>query len=151
MTHCVLYAFSTMGSSRLLEDDEIVLFRPVCQNLNLPLQPPISVSFHKKVTIREKPTGWIIEYKPSNIKGYTVVSLKQSADLAFGQVESFLTYRNNVFTIIQKFESLTHISSGLVCISDPSVCKKELFPLEAISRPLVTALNERSELWILNA
>ena len=141
-----------MGSSRLLEDDEIALFRPVCKISGLPVQPPISVTFHKKVTIREKPTGRIIEYKPSNLKGdtCTVVSLKQSADFMFGHVESLFSYRNNVFAIIHMFESSTRTPSGFVCIGDPSVCKKQIFQLESVSRPLVTAMNERSELWILN-
>ena len=73
------------------------LLKPICKNLNLPLQPPVSVDFLKKVILREKLTGRIIEYKPS--KSNSVVYITQPmhiAQLTFGQVESLFIQKQYV-------------------------------------------------------
>ena len=143
------------GSPRLLQDEEVTLLKPVCKNLNLPLQPPVSVVFLKKVTIKEKFTGRIIEYKPSNFNAEPVILIKRATELtsslsSFGYIENIFSYRSHTFAIVQQFECLGHTFNGLVCISDPSICRKQIYLLESVSRPLVTAVNESSELWILN-
>ena len=144
-----------------MQDDETLLFKPVCESLNLPLdlQSPISVSLLKKVMVREKLTGRVIEYTPSghdlkkgNSRSVVLLNRGQPMDLSFGRIESLFLYRNTTFVIVQKFEHPNCILNGLVCINNTSVCRKQILTLETISRPLVTAmnLNERSKLWILN-
>ena len=66
----------------------------MCKNLNLPLQPHISVVFHKKATVKEKLTGRIIEYKPSNLHPEPVVMINQATVLTsplFGYIQSIFT------------------------------------------------------------
>lgn len=157
----IYICFSTIGCSKQLQDDETLLFKPVCESLNLPLdlQSPISVSLLKKVMVREKLTGRIIEYAPSghdlkkgNSRSVVLLNRQQPTDLSFGRIESLFLYRNTTFVIVQKFEHASCSLNGLVCISDTSICRKQILTLKTISRPLVTAMsfNESSKLWILN-
>ena len=46
-----------------LSEEEFDMFLPVCKTINLPIQPPITVSFSKKMCITEEPTGRVIEFK----------------------------------------------------------------------------------------
>ena len=60
VSNCCVYFmqyFFMPGSSRLLQDEDVILLKPVCKKINLRLQPPVSVVLLKKVTIKEKFTG----------------------------------------------------------------------------------------------
>ena len=108
--------------------------------------------------VREKLTGRVIEYAPcgrdlkkGNSQSVVLLNNKQQpTDRSFGQIESLFLYRNITFVIVQKFEHASCDLNGLVCIGDTSVCRKQILTLETISRPLVTAMDESSKLWILN-
>ena len=73
----------------MLSDDEISLLKPICRSLEIPLQSPVSVNFHKKVMVTEKSTGRIIEYR-SDIKSNSFVALdhNQDCEARFGQIQS---------------------------------------------------------------
>lgn len=97
-------------------------------NLPLDLQSPISVSLLKKVVVKEKLTGRVIEYAPSghdlkkgNSRLVVLLNKQQPMDLSFGQIESLFLYRSITFAIVQKFEHASRSLNGLVYINDTSV------------------------------
>lgn len=141
----------------MLSDDEVLLLKPICRALDLPLQPPVSINLFKKVMVTEKPTGRVIEYR-NDVKCNSFVTLNKNRDglnsePRFGQIQSLFSYRNNNFAVIKKFECPTDNVSGLVCITNCTIHSKAIYLLEELSRPLVVAINESADqkIWILNA
>lgn len=126
---------------RDLDEDEFILFKPICVSKKMPIYYPATVLLLKKASFTETPTGRVIEYKEK-----AVVFLKQRT--TFGQIETMFLYRNTLFAIISKYEGISQCVSGLVCISKQT-SHKEIVSLEELSRPQITAY-DKSELWILN-
>lgn len=140
----------------MLTDDEVLLLKPICRTLDLPLQPPVSINLLKKVMVTEKQTGRVIEYR-NDLKCNSFVAVNKTGDgfncgARFGQIQSLFSYRNNNFAVINKFECPIDDVSGLVCITDCTVHSKAMFLLEELSRPLVVAINDSPDqkIWILN-
>lgn len=156
MFMCIIFLCSE-GILRDLDEDETLLFKPVCKRLGLPLQPPVVVTFlnSKKVTLIDKPTGRAIDYTlcTTNVSDFpSVVSLDQSPDqssLTFGKLQDIFSYREKSFAIVKKINCTINCFYGLKrlsnCIDDDS----GIVPIYEISRPLAIA-RSGSDIWILN-
>jgi len=150
-----MYIFTVMISMKyhLLMKKMSRLFLPVCKRLDLPAQPPISVTFLKRVSVIENPTGRTIDYRPSDesASNANVVSISSRSSAAqLGKIRSLFAYRGINFTIIEIFECENHYCDGIVCVTDCTNTSKVLLPLADVSRPLVIAIENFPQLYILN-
>lgn len=131
-----------------MDGDDSKLFRPVCRELNLPIQDPINVLATKKVRKEDSNTGRIIEYNTSNS---SVVQLNPLPE--FGKIVNFFTYRSLQFVVANKFEiHITH-DGRLIHIPDISAASRMIIFFKDLEkyRPLVTAdVGDSKQLWILN-
>jgi len=123
MRNIVMYLnVNALSHEMQLSEEEFDMFLPVCRTINLPIQPPISVSFSKKVCITEEPTGRVIEYRSItpesainiNYRDCTFVSFNSQ----FGYIDRLFMYRGIDFAFITKFDCVVNISNGLVSIAD---------------------------------
>ena len=135
--------------------EEFTMFLPVCRTMNLPIQPPITVSFSKKICITEEPTGRVIEFKSRTSESDIIVNYRDctfvSFNSLFGCIEKLFTYRGMQFAIITKFDCVVNVSNGLVDITDTTMNSLTMCQLKEVSRPLVVAMECCPQLWILNA
>ena len=141
------------GISRDLDDDEILLFKPVCKKFGIPLQPPVTVKYFnsKKVSLIDKPTGRAIDYTlgTTDTSGFpSIVSLHQSP-LTFGKVQDIFSYRETQFASVTNIKCTISSSYGLRCLSNCVDDDSVIVPIHEISRPLALA-RSGSDIWILN-
>ena len=140
-----------------LSEEEFAMFLPVCRTMNLPIQPPIIVSFSKKLCITEEPTGRVIEFKSrtsesdisANYRDCMFVSFNSHDQ--FGCIEKLFMYRGKRFALITKFDCAVNVSNGLVNIVNTTMNSQAICQLKEVSRPLVVAMECCPQLWILNA
>lgn len=149
--------YSNESESAFLSEEDVILFQSVCKRLDLPVQPPISVRFFKKVSIIENPTGRTIEYRSSDESAnctcgnINVVSISsKSSTTQFGKIKNLFIYRDINFAIMEMFESAIHYFDGIVYITDCTISSRKLLPLAEVSRPLVIAMEHLPQLCILN-
>ena len=144
-----------------LTERETEIFKPVCERLSMPLQPPIAVNFLKKACITEK-TGRIIEYKSQScdansssdcdLTGCTVVTcLTGSCGSQYGFIDKLFMYNAIEFAIVRRFNSKLTITNGFVLVSDYTKTTQVVCPLKELSRPLIFAADTYPKLWIVNA
>ena len=123
--------------------------------MNLQIQPPITVSFSKKICITEEPTGRVIEFKSRTFESDIIVNYRDctfvSFNSLFGCIEKLFTYRGTQFAIITKFDCVVNVSNGLVDITDTTMNSQTMCQLKEVSRPLVVAMECCPQLWIRNA
>lgn len=137
-----------------MNDEDTVLFKPICKTLGLPIQPPVEVTVQKKVCKEDPQTGRKIEYNAQDLSAYSVtcsafVSFNSVPE--FGHIESFFVYRSTQFVVVQKFQHFTRRSGGLILIPDMTLTTRVIlsFDNSKLSCPLVVAHRDK-ELWILN-
>ena len=156
-----LFACNNIFSHEIeLTESETTIFKPVCERLNIPLQPPTAVTFFKKTCITEN-TGRIIDYKSQSrgvnssfgcdLTGCTVVCYTNSSGNQYGFINKLFLYNAIEFAIIRRFDSKLTITNGFVLISDYTVNTEVVCPLKEVSRPLICAVDPYPKLWIINA
>lgn len=156
--HTYMYNYMFSHEAELSEE-ECAMFIPLCRTINLPVQQPIYVSFSKKVTIVEEPTGRVIELKTRTPElditvDYTCCTFV-SFSSQFGCIDKLFEYRETKFAVVTKFDCSVCVSNGLVNLVDTTMRSQAICQLKEISRPLVVAVeygdNPHDQLWILNA
>lgn len=129
----------------------------MCRSLGIPVQEPIAVDFHKKVTTKDELTGRVIEYVTLQKTACfsttcaSYVALSHQDHMEIGHIDSLFTYRAKVFATIVTYKGEIHKVYGLLHIPDVHVASqvKLIAPIEALSRPLAIA-KDNNDLWILN-
>ncbi len=119
MINIIFLCFQPWKLLACLDEGEIAFLKPICRSLNMPLQPPVIATFHKKAT-KEEPTGRIVEYRSRSLTHPSFVTLDSKAPqeiTTFGKTEDFFTYRSVKFAVVSRFECSTHSLYGLTRIT----------------------------------
>ena len=150
-----MYLNANAHSHEMQLKREFDMFLPVCRIINLPIQPPISVSFSKKMCITEEPTGRVIEFRSITPESASNINYRDctfvSFNSQFGYIDRLFMYRGIDFAFITKFDYVVNISNGLVSIADITMNSQTICRLKEVSRPLVVAMECYPQLFILNA
>ena len=109
----------------------------------------MEVRLHKKVLKEDPHTGRKVEFS-SGLSG--VVSITTGTGTSsYGIIDSLFSYKKVQFALCSKFRASQRSKDGLVHIPDMTFKQKAIFPLDALSRPLVVATTScDNELWILS-
>ena len=138
-----------------LNEADVELLKPVCKALNIPVQSPVHVEFHKRLHKEDTITGRLVDYSsltntvdlPTSSSAF--VSVKSQTE--FGHIERFFCYRSTKFVILSMFDNFTHTSDGLIIIADSTAKTRTFLSFDSVSRPLVVASDPiDNQLWILN-
>ena len=144
---------SNENESACLTEEDFRLFHPVCKRLNLPVQPPVSACFLKKISIIDNPTGRMRDYRSSNESAtcFNVVSVtSESSATQFGIIKRLFVYRDINFAFIEIFKCPIHYCDGIVYVTNCTNNSQALLPLVEVSRPHVIAIENFPQLYILN-
>ena len=150
--------YSDENGSACLSEEDVKLFNPICRQLNMPVQPPVSVLFLKKISVIDNPTGRMVEYRSSNesstSRSFNVVSVTLSSKATapqFGIIKGLFVYRDVNFAVIEIFECPIHFSDGIVDVTNCTNTSRAILPLVEVSRPLIIAMEKFPQLYIINS
>ena len=79
------------------------MFQPVCRTINLPIQPPITVSFSKKMCMTKEPTGRVTEFRSITSESAININYRDcmfvSFNSQFGYIDRLFMYRGIDFAL----------------------------------------------------
>ena len=126
-----------------LDEEDVEHLKPVCKDLDIPLQLPVEVIVQAKMIKEDVNTHRVVEFRNES----TYVALNSIPE--FGQLKMLFTYRDNKFAFLAKYDSW-NMEDGLIHIKDTTTTTRVAAHLDSLSSPLVTAAPQTKELWILN-
>ena len=156
MIDLTLHEFIMFSYEAQLSEQDCAMFKDLCMTLSIPVQPPVHVAFLKKVSLSEKTTGRVIDYKSKSLgseglDGCTFISFDYVHQFAIGYIERLFMYREAVFATISKFDCAVTTHHGLALVPDCTANSQVVCALKDLSRPLVIAEDCHPKLWIINA
>ena len=122
------------------------MMRPLVRELSLPLQTPMEVAIHKKTTREDENTHRKIEYSSGVV---LLPSSSQSPQGQYAKIDYLFSYKGVDFACVLVFANV--VAKDYLYVANTTSLRKTILPLQRLSRPLVYATANDSELWILSS